>query len=87
MRAELDARWPQGRDLYSDSVVALDVTRSKWYYQILENDTHDADPAMPPVLFEAKVGGRTAPYLPSGTKRAISSSSIARAVRCCIAWR
>jgi len=51
----------KGANLYSDSVVALDVTGSqpklKWYYQVLQNDTHDADPAMSPVLFDGTVGG------------------------------
>ncbi len=50
----------KGADLYSDSVVALDISgavpKVRWYYQILRNDTHDADPAMPPVLFDANVG-------------------------------
>ncbi len=52
----------KGRDLYSNSVVALDVSTAKprvrWYYQVIANDTHDADPAMPPVLFTASVAGR-----------------------------
>lgn len=51
----------KGRDLYSDSVVGLDISsgtpRVKWYYQLLQNDTHDADPAMPPVLFSGTVAG------------------------------
>jgi alcohol dehydrogenase (cytochrome c) len=50
----------KGKDLYSESVVALDISgskpRLKWYYQLLQNDTHDADPAMPPVLFDGMVG-------------------------------
>ena len=51
----------KGKNLYSDSVVALDASgaqpKLKWYYQVLANDTHDADPAMPPVLFDGTVGG------------------------------
>ncbi len=51
----------KGPDLYANSVVAVDVSgakpRLRWYYQVIENDTHDADPAMPPVLFDAKVHG------------------------------
>jgi alcohol dehydrogenase (cytochrome c) len=47
----------KGKNLYSDSVVALDISgaqpKMKWYYQILYPDAHDADPAMPPVLFDA----------------------------------
>ncbi len=62
----------KGKNLYSDSVVALDVSGSqpklKWYYQVLQNDTHDADPAMPPVLFEANVGGTARKLLATGDK-------------------
>jgi alcohol dehydrogenase (cytochrome c) len=51
----------QGRNLYTDSLVALDISgkkpRMKWYYQLIQNDTHDADPAMVPVLFEGSVAG------------------------------
>jgi alcohol dehydrogenase (cytochrome c) len=49
----------KGKDLYTDSIVALDISgapKLRWYYQILQNDTHDDDPAMPPVIFEGKVG-------------------------------
>jgi alcohol dehydrogenase (cytochrome c) len=50
-----------GKELYVNSVVALDIAgaqpKVRWYYQIIPNDTHDADPAMPPVLFDGKVGG------------------------------
>ncbi len=53
----------KGRDLYSDSVVALNLAsgapKVAWYYQLLQNDTHDADPAMPPVLFDATVSGKS----------------------------
>jgi alcohol dehydrogenase (cytochrome c) len=51
----------EGRNLYTDSLVALDISgkkpRIKWYYQLIQNDTHDADPAMVPVLFEGSVAG------------------------------
>ena len=51
----------KGQDLYSDSLVALQLgsgtPKLRWYYQLLQNDTHDADPAMPPVLFDGTVGG------------------------------
>ena len=47
-----------------DSVVALDISgaqpKMKWYYQILDTDAHDADPAMPPVLFDGTVNGQSA---------------------------
>ncbi|MDQ2871798.1 MAG: PQQ-binding-like beta-propeller repeat protein [Candidatus Eremiobacteraeota bacterium] len=62
----------KGKDLYSDSVVAVDISgaspKIKWYYQILTNDTHDADPSMPPVLFDAQINGQTRNLLASGDK-------------------
>jgi alcohol dehydrogenase (cytochrome c) len=49
----------RGGNLYTDSLVALDISgrkpKLKWYYQIVQNDTHDTDPAMIPVLFEGDV--------------------------------
>ncbi len=62
----------KGENLYTDSVLALDMSgttpKPRWYYKILRNDTHDADPAMPPVLFDAKVGSTTRPMLAVGDK-------------------
>jgi alcohol dehydrogenase (cytochrome c) len=62
----------KGKDLYTDSLVALDVSHTKpavkWYYQLIQNDTHDADPAMPPVIFDARVGGTTRPLIAIGDK-------------------
>jgi alcohol dehydrogenase (cytochrome c) len=49
----------EGKNLYTNSVVALDISgkqpKLKWYYQLVQNDTHDTDPAMIPVLFEGRV--------------------------------
>jgi alcohol dehydrogenase (cytochrome c) len=51
----------EGKNLYTNSLVALDISgkkpKMKWYYQLIQNDTHDADPAMVPVLFEGSVSG------------------------------
>ena len=62
----------KGKDLYTDSVVALDISgaqpKMRWYYQILNPDTHDDDPSMPPVLFEGKVRGATRHLLAVGDK-------------------
>jgi len=62
----------KGLNLYTNSVVALDISgtkpRMKWYYQLLHNDTHDVDPAMPPILFDGKVGGTTRRLLAIGDK-------------------
>lgn len=65
-------RGRQGENLYTDSLVALDISgakpRIKWYYKILQNDTHDDDPAMIPVLFEGNVAGQTRPLVAIGDK-------------------
>jgi alcohol dehydrogenase (cytochrome c) len=62
----------EGRNLYTDSLVALDISgpkpKIKWYYQILQNDTHDDDPAMIPVLFDGRVAGQTRPLVAIGDK-------------------
>ena len=62
----------QGANLYTNSLVALDISgpqpRIKWYYQLLQNDTHDADPAMIPVLFEGQVDGRRRKLVAIGDK-------------------
>lgn len=61
-----------GKNLYSDSVVALDISGSKpslkWYHQIMQGDTHDADPAMPPVIFDGSVNGSQRQLLAVGDK-------------------
>lgn len=62
----------KGRNLYTDSLVALDISGSapkiKWYYQITKNDSHDDDPAMIPVLLEGKVNGRIRQLVAIGDK-------------------
>lgn len=62
----------KGKDLYSDSVVSVDISgnapKLNWYYQIITNDTHDADPAMPPVLFDGRVDGQARKLLATADK-------------------
>lgn len=62
----------KGTNLYSDSMVALDITgtkpKLKWYHQFIPHDTHDWDPAMPPVLFEGKVDGKSRRLVAAGDK-------------------
>ena len=62
----------KGENLYTDSLVALDISgakpRIKWYYKILQNDTHDDDPAMIPVLFEGQVDGQPRALVAIGDK-------------------
>jgi alcohol dehydrogenase (cytochrome c) len=60
-----------GKNLYSDSMVALDISgqpKLKWYFQFIAHDTHDWDPAMPPVLFFGKVNGQERPLVAAGDK-------------------
>ncbi|MBV8442577.1 MAG: PQQ-binding-like beta-propeller repeat protein, partial [Hyphomicrobiales bacterium] len=61
-----------GDDLYSNSLVALDISgktpKVKWHYQLIKNDTHDADPAMIPVLFSGAVKGQTRELVAVGDK-------------------
>jgi alcohol dehydrogenase (cytochrome c) len=63
-----------GQNLYTNSIVALDVSgaqpRVKWYYQLVPQDTHDADPAMGSVLFDGNVRGATRHLLAIGDKAA-----------------
>jgi len=48
-----------GINLYSDSVIALDVKTGemRWYYQIVHHDIWEADLGTPPVLFEDEFDG------------------------------
>lgn len=58
-------RYRPGRNLYSDSIVVLDVTtgRLKWYHQFVSNDSHDWDVGAP-ALATTKAGKR----LPTHTR-------------------
>ncbi|MGH7040954.1 MAG: pyrroloquinoline quinone-dependent dehydrogenase [Acetobacteraceae bacterium] len=62
----------KGDNLYSDSMVALDISgktpKLKWYHQFIAHDTHDWDPAMPPVLFTGKVDGKEMKLAAAGDK-------------------
>jgi alcohol dehydrogenase (cytochrome c) len=62
----------EGPDLYSNSLVALDINgnqpKVKWHYQLVKNDTHDADAAMIPVLFTANVTGKMQDLVAIGDK-------------------
>jgi alcohol dehydrogenase (cytochrome c) len=62
----------KGKNLYADSVVALAISNAtpkvKWSYALLQNDTHDDDPAMPPALFTGKLNGRATKLVAIGDK-------------------
>lgn len=49
-----------GENLYTDSLVVLDVQtgKLKWYYQLLGNDSHDLDLGAAPVLYHNNKGER-----------------------------
>jgi PQQ-dependent dehydrogenase (methanol/ethanol family) len=53
----------KGDNLYTDSIVALDVHtgKLKWYYQEVKHDVWDYDAVSPVVLFDVHKGGRTIP--------------------------
>jgi alcohol dehydrogenase (cytochrome c) len=62
----------EGKNLYTNSLVALDISgdapKIKWYYQLLQNDTHDADAAMIPVVFDGQIDGQTRKLVAIGDK-------------------
>jgi alcohol dehydrogenase (cytochrome c) len=62
----------KGANLYTNSMIALDISgakpKIKWYKQFIPHDTHDWDPAMPPVLFSATVGGASRKLVAAGDK-------------------
>ena len=62
----------KGKNLYTNSMIALDISGSKpkmkWYQQFIPHDTHDWDPAMPPVLFTGKIDGKSHDLVAAGDK-------------------
>jgi alcohol dehydrogenase (cytochrome c) len=54
---------PPGDNLYSSSLVAIDIDRGtlKWYYQLVPHNLWDYDAASPPVLFDVPAGDSTIP--------------------------
>ena len=60
---DLNGSTRAGINLYTDSIVALDVRTGKlrWYYQEVKHDLWDYDATSNVVLFEVHVNGRTIP--------------------------
>jgi len=60
----------KGKNLYGNSVVALDVNtgRLKWYQQLVHHDLWDFDLPAAPALFDVKRNGRTIPAVGVITK-------------------
>jgi quinoprotein glucose dehydrogenase len=52
-----------GNNLFSSSIVAADATTGKylWHFQVTHHDIWDYDTQSAPLLFEAKVGGKSQP--------------------------
>jgi PQQ-dependent dehydrogenase (methanol/ethanol family) len=59
----VDGGIPPGDNLYSTSLLALDIGTGalKWYYQMLPHNVWDFDAASPPVLFDLPAGDSTVP--------------------------
>jgi glucose dehydrogenase len=53
----------KGDNLYTDSIVALDLSSGKlrWYYQEVKHDVWDYDAVSPVVLFDVHENGKTIP--------------------------
>jgi PQQ-dependent dehydrogenase (methanol/ethanol family) len=60
---DLDGTVRQGDNLYTDSIVALDVHSGqlKWYYQEVKHDVWDYDAVSNVVLFDVHQNGKTIP--------------------------
>lgn len=60
---DLNGSTRAGINLYTDSIVALDVRTGKlrWYYQEVKHDLWDYDATSNVVLFDVRVNGRTVP--------------------------
>ena len=60
----------KGKDLYGDSLVALNAQTGKlvWYYQLIHHDLWDYDPAGQPVLMTLRRNRRDIPAIAEATK-------------------
>ena len=60
----------KGKNLYANSVVALDALTGKllWYYQLVHHDLFDYDLSAPPALIEVNRNGKTIPAVAQITK-------------------
>lgn len=59
----VDGVLPPGDNLYSTSLVAIDIDNGtlKWYYQMVPHNIWDFDAASPPVLFDMPAGDSAIP--------------------------
>lgn len=60
----------KGKDLFSDSLVALNAATGKivWYYQLVHHDLWDSDLSAQPVLLTLRLAGREIPAVAEVTK-------------------
>jgi quinoprotein glucose dehydrogenase len=63
--ANYDGSDRPGANLFGNSVVAVNALtgKYKWHFQTIHHDLWDSDLPAPPVLFDAKVGGKTVPAM------------------------
>ena len=75
---DLDGTKRLGDNLYSDSIVALDIHsgKLKWYYQEVKHDVWDYDAVSNVVLFDVHRNGETIPAAGEAARSAGYSSSI-----------
>ena len=68
-----------GDNLYSDSVVAVDLKtgKMKWYYQLVHHDIWDYDMSSPPMLMDIVVDGKPIKAVAEPTKMGMLYASIA----------
>ncbi len=66
----VDGSWRAGTNLFTSSIVALDVTtgKIKWYFQQTHHDLWDFDSASPPIIFDMKVNGKTVKAVAESSK-------------------
>ncbi len=67
---DLNGSMRAGKNLYTASVVALDIKTGKlqWYFQEVHHDIWDYDGPQPAILFDVKVNGQTIPAIGHGNK-------------------
>ena len=66
----VEGRTPPGDNLYTVSLVAVDIATGKlrWYYQMVPHDEWDYDPASPPVLLNVSHNGSSVPAVAEAGK-------------------
>ena len=62
-----------GNNLYSESLIALDVKTGKrmWHYQMVHHDVWNYDTSTAPIVMDVTINGRRVPAVFQATKQAI----------------